>query len=147
MDFKHRLGRFFEKLLQMRKAADAEAANLVLYAGRMGAGRVADKAERLWFVHRRPVLHAVAEGPEDSLGILPERLHHLTAVPAPEPLLQRLQACDPTWKDLMTMAGSLITVAGNQRSEASSAKVPPTLLPIVSGFKHIYGSGLPVKKT
>ena len=103
----------------MREASDAEVANLVLYAGRLGAGTVADKAEGLRLVHRRPVLHAIAKVLKDSLGILPEGLHHLTAVPAPKPLLKRLQACAPSWKDLMIMAGSLMTVAGNQHGEAS----------------------------
>lgn len=74
---------------------DAEDADLVLDAWRMRAGRVADKAEGLRLVHRRPVLDAVAKGAEDCLGVLPEGLHHLAAIPAPKALLQRLRACAP----------------------------------------------------
>lgn len=71
----------------------AEGADLVSDAWRMGAGRVADKAEGLRLIHRCPVLDAVAKGAEDCFGVLPEGLHHLAAIPAPKALLQRLQAC------------------------------------------------------
>ena len=66
---------------------------------------VAVEAEGLRLVHCCPVFHAPAQRSKHCPGILAEGLHHLAAVPAPEALLEQLQAevCSCHWMTSQTL--------------------------------------------